>query len=158
MLFVERSTVKSPDRCGCLFGCFVLYKCEASEVSVVHHLRCAQPYPSEKFFSFRGMKIASSLVFPTVLSFFSRNLTSFCLLSSGTTGRPSMTTNVSRPCSSLTSYWAWRSMEYLLAIVQLWIWSTTDRWGQALLQSHFHRLHVDYWNSATWWMRRGWNV
>lgn len=55
--------------------------------------------------------MASSLVWPTVLSFFSRYLMSLGLLSSGTMGSPSRTTKVSRPSSSLTSYCARRSVD-----------------------------------------------
>lgn len=61
------------------------------------------------FFSFSGIKTASSEVLPAALSFLNRNLMSFCLLSSGTIGSPSMTTKVSRPSSSFTSYCALRS-------------------------------------------------
>lgn len=68
-------------------------------------------YPSDMPSSFNGMKIASSLVLPTVLSLRKRNLTSFCLLSSGTTGRPSITTNASKPSSNRTLYWSFRSVK-----------------------------------------------
>src|SRR3954468_2594809 len=66
-------------------------------------------HPSVIFLSLTGMNTASSEVLPTELSFLKRNLTSFCRLSSGTTGRPSMTINVSRPSSTFTSYCALRS-------------------------------------------------
>ena len=95
--------------CNRLLGRFKFHKGISLDVSRFPKFLQNHSYPSDIFLSSRGIKMASSLVLPTVFSFFSKNLTSFCLLSSGTTGKPSMTTKASKPCSSLTSYCAWRS-------------------------------------------------
>lgn len=66
-------------------------------------------HPSDMFLSFSGIKTASALVRPTVLSFFRMYLINFSLLSAGTMGKPSSTTKVSKPSSRRTSYCAFRS-------------------------------------------------
>ena len=114
MLLVEGDTVQLLDGGDGLFGGLVLDKSEPAIISITLNFepasRMPNTHPSVIFLSVSGIKTASSEVWPTVLSFLNRNLISFCLLSSGTTGRPSITTNVSRPSSSLTSYCALRSI------------------------------------------------
>jgi len=89
----------------------VLYSTKAYLVVSVLVARDHQgpAYPSVLPSSFVGMNMASSLVFPAASNFFSTYLMSFDLFSSGTIGKPSMTTKASRPSSSRTSYCSFKS-------------------------------------------------
>lgn len=110
VFLVEGSAVQGFGGSNGLLRSLILHKSESGmALADVMDAEPTHVYPSDIFLSLRGMKMDSSFVFPTVLSFRSRNLISFCLLSSGTIGRPSMTTNASRPSSSRTSYCSLKS-------------------------------------------------
>ena len=104
--------------------------------------------------------MASSEVLPTALSFLCKNLINFCRLSSGTTGRPSMTTNVSKPSSSFTSYCALRSEMGNAKSQQRGAWTseiphhTHPRSRPLRLPPREDHARTGYQNSAPWWMRR----
>lgn len=109
VLFVNKGAMKLLGSCNSLLWCLIFDKgvtvCVSPGFSRVYLLT----YPSVLPWSLTGMKNPSSLTLPTALSFFTTNLTSFGLLSSGTIGSPSTTTNASKPCSSRTSYCSFRS-------------------------------------------------
>lgn len=120
VLLIQGGTVQVLDCGDGLFGGLILDEgksklCKRTNISFIHSPVVISlqksTYPSDIFLSLMGIKTASSEVWPTALSFLNKNFTSFCLLSSGTTGRPSMTIKVSRLSSSFTSYCALRSGE-----------------------------------------------
>jgi hypothetical protein len=119
VLLIERDAVQLLDGGNCHFRGFIFHKSEPispqQKLEIVHDSSLSHwisnTHPSVIFLSLTGMKTASSEVLPTELSFLNKNLTSFCRLSSGTTGRPSMTINVSSPSSTFTSYCSLRSVD-----------------------------------------------
>lgn len=116
VLLIQRNIVEVFDGGDGLLGGLVLDESKTVVPRIQYqYLSCSisavdqNTHPSDMFLSLSGIKTASSEVWPTELSFLSKNLMSFCLLSSGTTGSLSMTTKVSKLSSSFTSYCALRS-------------------------------------------------
>ena len=109
VLFINKGAMKLLGSCNSLLWCLIFDKGVTVCVSLGFKYVYLLTYPSVLPWSLTGMKNPSSLTLPTALSFFTTNLTSFGLLSSGTMGSPSTTTNASKPCSSRTSYCSFKS-------------------------------------------------